>query len=182
MSIPSVGESPSQPVVKEKEEEKEEEEEEEEPEGIVDLSDSQDEFEVFNQPLSLESTSADLDHQQQVGIITLDEMGIQRKSKRSLLDLIESQPRKDAPGKPTQPKLPPSSPKLPLPSPQPSLPSRLEPVDPKRKRDQKGKEILKAGRSRPTPKEETQRVVKQQKTGQVGQRGSERRDNQPPKP
>ena len=76
MSIPSVGESPSQPVVKEKEEEKEEEEEEEEPEGIVDLSDSQDEFEVFNQPLSLESTLADLDHQQQVGIITLDEMGI----------------------------------------------------------------------------------------------------------
>ena len=101
MSIPSVGESPSQPVVKEKEEEKEEEEEEEEPEGIVDLSDSQDEFEVFNQPLSLESTLADLDHQQQVGIITLDEMGIQRKSKRNLLDLIESQPRKDAPGKPT---------------------------------------------------------------------------------
>ena len=42
----------------------------------MDLLDSQDEFEVFNQPLSLESTLADLNHQQEVGIITLDEMGI----------------------------------------------------------------------------------------------------------
>ena len=64
MGILSVGASPSQLVVKEEEEEKEKEEEEKEPEEIVDLSDSQDEFEVFNRPLSLESTSADLDHQQ----------------------------------------------------------------------------------------------------------------------
>ena len=49
MGIPSVGASPSQSIVKEEEEEKEEEEgKEEEPEEIVDLSDSQDEFEVFN--------------------------------------------------------------------------------------------------------------------------------------
>ena len=59
-------------------------------EEIMDLSDSQDKFEVFNRPLSPESTSVDLVHHQEVGIITLDEMGIQRKSKRSLLDLIES--------------------------------------------------------------------------------------------
>ena len=65
----------------------------------MDLLDSHDEFEVFNQPLSPESTSVNLDHQQEVGIIPLDEMGIQRKSKRSLLDLIDSQPGKDAPGK-----------------------------------------------------------------------------------
>ena len=131
MGIPSVGASPSQTIVKEEEEEKEKETEE-----IVDLSDSQDKFEVFNRPLSLESTSADLDHQQEVGIITLDEMGIQRKSKRSLLDLIESQPRKDTPRRPAQPQLPPPPPpKLPLPPPQPSLPSRLELVDPKRKRE-----------------------------------------------
>ena len=56
----------------------------------MDLSDSQDEFEVFNRPLSPESTSVDLVHHQEVGIITLDEMGIQRKSKRSLLDLSPS--------------------------------------------------------------------------------------------
>ena len=96
MGIPLVGASLPQPVVKE-----EEEEEEKEPEEIVDFLDSQEEFEVFNRPLSPESTSADLDRQQQVGVITLEKMGIQRKSKRSLLDLIESQLGKDVPEKPT---------------------------------------------------------------------------------
>ena len=117
MGIPSIGASPSQPIFKEEEEEKEEEEKERELGEIVDLSDSQDEFEVFNRPLSLENTSADLIHQQKVGIVALDEMGIQRKSKRSLLDLIESQPGKDAPGKSAQPQLPPPPPKLPPPPP-----------------------------------------------------------------
>ena len=119
LGIPSVEASPSQPIVKEEEEEEEKEEEvkEKEPGEIVDLSDSQDEFEVFNRPLSLENTSADLIHQQKVGIVALDEMGIQRKSKRSLLDLIESQPGKDAPGKSAQPQLPPLPPKLPPPPP-----------------------------------------------------------------
>ena len=79
----------------------EEEEKEKESEEVVDLLDSQDEFEVFNQPLSPESTSVDLIHQQEAEIVALDEMGIQRKSKRSLLDLIESQPGKDAPRKST---------------------------------------------------------------------------------
>ena len=79
VGIPSVGASSSQPVPKEEEEEREREEEEN-PEGIVTLSDSSDEFEVFNQPLSPESTSADVDYQQQVDVITSDEMGIQRKS------------------------------------------------------------------------------------------------------
>ena len=45
VGIPSVGTSPSRPIDKEEEEE---EEKEKEPEEIVDLSDSQDEFEVFN--------------------------------------------------------------------------------------------------------------------------------------
>ena len=133
------------------------------------MSDSQDEFEVFNQPLSPENTSADLVHQQEVGIITLDGMGIQRKSKRSLLDLIESQPGKDTPRKSAQPQLPPPPPpKLPLPPLQPSLPPRAKPVDPKRKREQKGNEVLKAGRPRPTLEEETQQATKQQKIGPVG--------------
>ena len=127
VGIPSVGASSSQPILLEEEEEKEKEEEEH-PEGALALSDSSDEFEVFNQPLSPESTSADVDYQQQVDVITSDEMGIQRKSQRSLLDLIESQLGKDAPGKSTQPKLPP-------PPPQSSLPSRPEPADPKRKRE-----------------------------------------------
>ena len=48
MGILLIGASPSQPIVKEEEEEKEEEEKEKEPGEIVDLSDSQDEFEIFN--------------------------------------------------------------------------------------------------------------------------------------
>ena len=56
---------------------------------------------------------ADLIHQQEAGIVALDKMGIQRKSKRSLLDLIESQPGKDAPRKSAQPQLPSPPPKLP---------------------------------------------------------------------
>ena len=90
----------------------------------------------------------------------MDEIGIQRKSKRSLLDLIKSQPRKDAPGKSTQPQLPPPPPKLPLPPPQPSLPPRAKSLDSKRKREQRGKEVLEAGRPRPTLEEETQQAAK----------------------
>ena len=178
MATPSVGASSSQLILEEEEEEKEKEEEES-PEGIVDLSNSSDEFEVFNQSLSPESTSANIDFQHQADVITPDEMGIQRKSQRSLMDLIESQLGKDAPGKSTQPKLPPLPPKSPLPLPQLSLPSRPDPADPKRKREQKGKDVVDARRSRPTHEDETQKVAKQQKTSQTSQRGMEREDNQP---
>ena len=51
------------------------EEEEGEEEGVVDLTDSLDEFEVFNQPSSPKSL--------------LEEMGIQRKPHKSLMELIE---------------------------------------------------------------------------------------------
>ena len=61
MGIPSVGASSSQPILLEEEEEKEKEEEEH-PEGALALSDSSDRFEVFNQPLSPENTSANLDY------------------------------------------------------------------------------------------------------------------------
>ena len=55
VATPSVGASSSQLVLEEEEERQEEEEEEERsPEEIVDLSDSSDEFKVFNQTLSLE--------------------------------------------------------------------------------------------------------------------------------
>ncbi|XP_050242177.1 uncharacterized protein LOC126691153 [Quercus robur] len=109
-------------------------------------------------------------------------MGIQRKSQRSLIELIESRPEKGAPEKSTQPKLPPPPPKSPLPPPQPFLPSRPDPADPKRKREQKGKDVVDAGRSRLAHEDKTQRVAKQQKTSQTLQRGMERGDNQPPKP
>ena len=58
----------------------EEEEEEQEEEGFVDLTESTDKFEVFNQPSSPKNLP--------------DEMGIQRKPQRSLQELLESQPRR----------------------------------------------------------------------------------------
>ena len=51
----------------------------------MDLTESVDEFEVFNQPSSPKSL--------------LEEMDIQRKPQKSLLELIENQPGKGGPGK-----------------------------------------------------------------------------------
>ena len=99
------------------------------------MSESSEEFKVFNQPPSSEDIAADLDSQQQRDTITSDEMGIQRKNQRSLLDLIESQPERDSSGKFMQPKLPPPPPKSLFPLPQPPVPPRPDPVDPKRKRE-----------------------------------------------
>ena len=63
VGILAVGASSSQPILLEEEGDKENEEEEQ-PEGALVLLDSSDRFEVFNQPLSPENTSADLDDQQ----------------------------------------------------------------------------------------------------------------------
>ena len=103
--------------------EKEEEEEHRE-EGIVDLTESTDKFEVFNQP----SPPKDVP----------EEMGIQRKPQRSLQELLESQPGRGEAGKSSQPKLPPPPPRSPR-APQPTLSSRTEQVDHKKRREQKGK-------------------------------------------
>ena len=131
---------------------KEEEEEEEGSKGVVDLTDSLDEFEVFNQPPSLEDIS--------------EEIGIQRKPQKSLMELIEDQPRKGALGKSTQPKLPPPPSKSPPHAPQPIRP---EPANPKRRRKQKGKEVVETRRSRPTREEEAQQATKQQKVSHMSQ-------------
>ena len=76
-----------------------EREEEQEEQGFVDLIESTDEFEVFNQPLYPKNL--------------LDEMGIQRKPPKSLLELIENQLGRGELGKSAQPKLPPPPPKSP---------------------------------------------------------------------
>ena len=80
VATPLVGASLSQPVLQEEEEgdekEEEEEEEEENPEGIVTLSESSKEFEVFNQAPSFEDIVANLDSQQQGDTIISEEMGI----------------------------------------------------------------------------------------------------------
>ena len=87
------------------------------------------------------------------------------------MELIKDQPGRGALGKSTQPKLPPPPPKSPFPPSQPSLPSKLEPADSKRKREQKGKDVMETGRSRPTREDKAQRVAKQQKVSHASQRG-----------
>ena len=63
---------------------------------VLEVVDSKDEFEVFNQALSPEISHPDLGPPFSP---IMDEIGIQRKHKSSLLDSIESQSGKDAPGK-----------------------------------------------------------------------------------
>ena len=142
VATPLVGASSSQPVLQEEEEE--EEEEEKGSGGTVDLTDSLYEFEMFNQPPSPKDMSK--------------EMGIQRKPQKSLMELIEDQPGRDALVKSIQPKLP-----------QPPQPIRPEPTDPKRRREQKGKEVFETRRSRPTREEEAQQATKQQKVSHMSQ-------------
>ena len=139
------------------------------------LSESSEEFEVFNQPPSLEDISADLDSQQQGDITTSDEMGIQRKNQRSLMDMIESQPERDAPGKSAQPKLPPPPPKSPLPPPQPPVPHRPDPADPKKKREsrkekrqQKLGDLVLLKKMRPRELQSNKRLPKPCREGQRG--------------
>ena len=79
IATPSVGASSTQFILEEEEEEEEKEKQEEEEkslEGIVDLSDSSEEFEVFNQAPSPEGILVDVDFQHQEEVTTLDEMGI----------------------------------------------------------------------------------------------------------
>lgn len=90
----------------------EEEEDEQKEEGFVDLTESTNEFEDFNQP----SPPMNMP----------EEMGIQRKPQRSLQELLESQPRRGEVGKSSQPKLLPPPPRSPPRAPQPTLPSKTE--------------------------------------------------------
>ncbi|XP_065633419.1 uncharacterized protein LOC136069141 [Quercus suber] len=138
--VPLVGSS-SRPQVKEEEESTEKEEK------IVELVSSEDEFEVFNQASPSEApVKADISF---ADTLLEEDMGIQRKKHTSLLELIESQPGKEAPGRssqrrplsPSQSKLPPALTKLP-PPPKSTQPPRTEPSDPKRKKESKGKEGL----------------------------------------
>ena len=120
--------------------------EEQEEKGFVDLTESTDEFEVFNQPSSPKNLP--------------DKMSIQRKPQKSLLELIENQPGKGEPGKSTQSRLPPPLPRSPPRTPQPTLLSRTEQADLKKRREQKGKDIIETGRPRPTSEEDAHRAAK----------------------
>jgi len=106
---------------------------------VVKAADSEDKFEVFNQALSPKISHPNLGP---LFSLIIDEMGIQRKPKFSLLDLIESQPRRDASGKAAQTKPP---------TPSPALPSQVANL--KRKSEPKGKEALGVGQTLP-PRED----------------------------
>ena len=103
-------------------------------------------------------------------------MGVQRKPQKSLMELIENQPGKSASRRSTQSQIPPPPTKSPPPAPhqpshQPPQSVRAEAADLKRRREQKGKNVVDTGKSRPTRKEEAQRAAKQQKTSHTSQRG-----------
>ena len=80
--------SPPPPVFQVEEEEEVEQEEE----GFVDLTSAADDYDIFNQSTPSPNTPKD--------------MGIQRKSQRSLQELLESQPGREEAGRSAQPKLP----------------------------------------------------------------------------
>ena len=105
-----------------------------------------DDYEIFNQPSPSQNVPEDI--------------GIQRKPQRSLQELLESQPGKGEARKPAQPKLPPPPPKSPPRAPQPPLPSKIEQVDPKRRREPKGKEVMEPGRPHSSSDEEAHKPTK----------------------
>lgn len=98
------------------------------------------------------------------------------------MELIENQLGKGALGKSTQSQIPPLLPKSPPLAPHQPQPIRPEHDDPKRKREQRGKNVVEAGRACPTQEDEAQRAAKQQKVSRTSQRGLERSDTQPPEP
>ena len=90
---------------------------EESVEQVAELSQSEDEFGVFDQVNLFKDPSSDLGDPSltevdllSIGTSSQAEMGFKRKPPTKLLDLIEGQLGKDAPGKP-QSKLPPPPPK-----------------------------------------------------------------------
>ena len=77
-----------------------------------------------------------------------EEMGIQHKQRSTLQELLKSQPG----GKAAKNRLP---------TPPPPLLVRVDFTDHKRKRDQKGKEVVETGRTDPSQEDEPQRGAKQ---------------------
>ena len=77
---------------------------------MVEVLDFKDDFEVFNRPRSIETSTDDFSHLSLAQVSQIQEdssipeaMGLQCKLKTSLLDLLESHARGNAPKKPVQP-------------------------------------------------------------------------------
>ena len=112
------------------------------------MFDFEEEFNIFNQILSLEASPGDLSspssaqsnfYQEEAN--TSDEMGIQCKQRSILQELLESQPGGYAFRKASQTRLP---------TPPPIQPFQADLANHKRKREEKGKEVVKTGRTQPS--------------------------------
>ena len=140
------------------------------------MSNSKDVLNVFNQPLSLEASTGDLgqsspsqsSHHQGSSSIP-DDMGIQRKLRSTLQELLESQPRKGTLEKATQTKLP---------TPPPTQTLQANPVDHKRKSEENNKEVVETGRTHPFHEVEPQKRAKESRGMQTRSANeAERRGN-----
>ena len=138
------------------------------------MDQSEDEFGAFDKFDPSKGPSGDLGNPSLTeadlqGTSSQTDMGFRRKPSASLHDLLEGQPGKDVLGK-LQPKLPlpPSKPQPPQTRLSSALlqptkpPSPVQPADPKRKRSDKGKDLMDGGRSCTSQEEdEGQRALKQ---------------------
>ena len=129
------------------------------------MPDSEDNFEVFNRPQSPEAPANDFSYlpstqvSQTQGDSSIPEaIGLQRRTKSSFWDLIESSVGGNALEEATQAKL------LPPPSTQPL---RLDPTDHKRKRDQKDPKVVEGGKSPLSKEVEPQKGAKQARVRQT---------------
>ena len=94
-------------------------------------------------------------------------MGIQCKPRSTLQELLKSQPEGNSPRKVAQTRLT---------TPPPTQPFRPEPANLKRKREQKGKEVVEGGKTHPSQDDEAQKGAKQARVGQT--RADKRSDSQ----
>ena len=141
--------TPSQPAIKEEEQ-------------MVEVLDSKENFEVFNQPQSLEIPAGDFSHLPPTQVSNLQEtssvpnaMVLQHKTKTSLLDLLEFHAGGNVPKTVIQTK-PSTLPFTQIP--------QLDLADKKRKRDQKGKEAVEKGKGLPTREAKPQKGAKVART------------------
>jgi len=138
---------------------------------VVTVSESTDDFEIFDQPSNPEESS--------------DEMGVKRIPQKSLMELIGGQQGKSAPAQtvPSQVSSLPARSPPPVPRHPPQSSSQTAPpsiAEPEKRREQKGKGVADASKSRPTREEDVQRAAKQQKTRQPSMRGQEKSDSPHP--
>ena len=144
----------------------EESKEEERQRKVMNVSNSDDLYEVFDRPLSPKTLTGDLgqfsqplpSHFEEVASLE-DKMGIQRKPRSTLQEHLESQPEREAPTKVPQTRLPTPHP--------PTQPLRTDPTDPKRKRDDKGKEVMEGGKNLPPLETKHQMAANQPRTVQT---------------